>query len=204
MFDTNKIIAKLQQIEALYGENGTKPDPANFKSEMNLIAPFSRFVESQKAGFEPSNNEYHGTLVLDLNAPGITLHPAYLADNKVMYAGIVRGFDTSMINLFLIVEVDDYAYSINTNAWRNNWDVFYAIPSEYAKLLMSTINADIFFTEHVFHSFGLAYCGSVTECLNYFSQLKHRLPDPMSDGSIKWTESNIRFLQTLLFTEDLT
>jgi hypothetical protein len=203
MFDIDKINAKLQQIEGLHGENGANPDPANFKSGMNLMAPFSRFVESQKAGFEESNNEYYGSLLLCLNAPGISLHPEYLTDNKVMYAGIVRGFDTSMINLFLIVEVGCYAYSINTNAWRNNWDVFYAIPAEHAKLLMSTISPDLLYTDYVFQSFGLAYRGSIAQCLDYFSQLKHHLPDPMSDGSIKWTENNIRYLQSLLFTEDL-
>jgi hypothetical protein len=203
MFDIDKINAKLQQIKSLYGKNGTNPDPANFKSGMNLIAPFSRFIESQKAGFEPSNNEYHGTLVLDLNSPGIYLNPEYLSDNQVIYAGLVRGFDTNMINLFMIVLIGGYAYSINTNAWRNSWDVFYATPDSHANLLMSTINTDIFFSDHVFHSFGLAYRGSVAQCLYYFSQLKHHLPDPMSDGSIKWTENNIRYLQSLLFTEDL-
>jgi hypothetical protein len=202
MFDVDKIQRAAQQIEKVYGFSGTDPNPEMYVNKINLLAPFLNFVEALKSGFKVLN--HFGSIPVPVSVLGtIYLHSDYLSDNKVTYAGIVQGEYNGMMNLFMIVKVGEYTYSINTNVLRKEHDRFRVQSVYYPQELLNTVSPVSLDSEYVFHSFDMGYRGSIIECLQYFNRVTYFLPDKLKSGYIKWTKNNICYLQGLIHKPEL-
>jgi hypothetical protein len=203
MFNVEKIKTRVSEIENSVGEFGANPNPNEYNSQMHLIQPFKTFVKNLEKGFESFNPQFYGNRILSIQSPGIYLLQDFLVETEVLYAGIVQGRDDSMMNLFMVVEMGDYAFAVNTNTLRNHFDTYFACKKEYAGLLMSVLFPNNFYREYVFQSVDLEFRGSIVDCLAYFKRVKDNLPDKMRDGFVEWSKNNICFLQSLIHKPEL-
>jgi hypothetical protein len=204
MFDVEKIIAAEKAIRTeILKKIKQKDDCRHLEYELEYLSPYITFVETRKSGFLPHNPEYYGSKILSVNIPGIRLRHDLLLDTKVLYAGIVQGWNQSQMNLFMIVEDDKYFYSINTNNFRNEHNMFFAVENGQVDLLFSTITPKRVYGTYTFQSFDLCYRGSIIECLQRFRMVQAGLPDKMSDGWVNWTKANVVYLQNLINNPEL-
>jgi hypothetical protein len=202
-FDIAKIELALHNIVYTHGPSGTNPDNTKFESQMQAIAPFLEFIKKTETGFEPTNSEFYGSVIKSLNFQGLFLNQLYLSENPVLYAGIVRGAFDSTMNLFMIIEVGKYAYSINTSLSGTERDSIHATQKVYSSVLMKTINLSDLYFQYIAQPIDLGFRGNILQCKNRFASIMHNLPDAVSDGSVKWTKANIIYLQSLINSVDI-
>jgi hypothetical protein len=200
MFDSKKIFDAIRNLEKAK-ERG-EISAREFELESKKINTFVDFWLDRHHGFEPANPSIYGEKIKQAKTPGFTLDTMFLLDGIVEHAMIIPGSD-NQVNLFLIISDNDWTYSVSTNRNRNECDKYFAVRKAERALLFQTVSPVETEDGYIFQGSDLGFRGTILECFERFELIRMCLPDLMTDGHMRWSRENIKFLHSLIDEPDL-